>query len=445
MQATQFVTAFDGERSSTKSIEIAPQKDTGSQELYILNIYPTVQYQKVNYFGGAITDSVCATLEKLPPKKQDEVINAYFGPDGIGYKAIRTHIDSCDFSTSQYCAVGKNTGHDLAAFSLEHDIERNILWIKRAYAAAGESLPVILAPWSPPAFMKTNGSRTGGGRLKPKYYDVWAKYLCVYIKGYMDHGINVTAVSVQNEPNAVQTWDSCLYTADEERTFLSEHLYPALCAEGLQDVKINIWDHNKERMFDRASAVITEETDAMIGGVAFHWYSGDHFDAIRLVRERFPDKIITFTEGCIEYSRFDKNQLANAQMYAHDMIGNFSAGMNNFLDWNICLDENGGPNYVNNLCEAPVICDTRTGNVAFKMSFKYISHFSRYVKPDAKRIGSTVYTNEIEQVAFINKDGSIVSVLLNRGAKLLPVFIRAEGNIFPLNLPPASISTVVIC
>ena len=139
----------------------------------------------------------------------------------------------------------------------------------------GKACLSFLAPWSPPAFMKTNGSRTGGGRLKPEYYDVWARYLCLYIKGYMDQGINVTAVSVQNEPNAVQTWDSCLYTADEERTFLSEHLYPALCAAGLRDVKINIWDHNKERMFDRASAVMTEKTDAMVGGVAFHWYSGD--------------------------------------------------------------------------------------------------------------------------------------------------------------------------
>lgn len=440
MRAEQFVTTLDGETGRTRSISLSPRRDDDTQELYILNIYPSVRYQEVNYFGGAITDSVCATLEKLPPDRQDEVINAYFGQDGIGYGAIRTHIDSCDFSTAQYCAADDMDSE----FSLEHDIGRNIRWIKRACSVAHENLPVIMAPWSPPAYMKTNGSRTGGGRLRPEYYDAWAKYLCRYIKGYMAEGINVTEISVQNEPNAIQTWDSCLYTADEERTFISKYLYPAMCAEGLQNVKINIWDHNKERMFDRAIAVITDDTADMIGGVALHWYSGDHFDAVRLVRERFPDKLITFTEGCIEYSRFDQNQLANAQMYAHDMIGNFSAGMNNFIDWNICLDETGGPNYADNFCEAPVICDTRTGNITFKMSFKYIEHFSRYVKPGAKRVATTVYTDEIEQVAFINKDGSIVSVLLNRGSKLLPVFIRTEGNIVPLSLSPASISTVII-
>ena len=444
MLARQIVTTYDGEGASTRTLELTSTPDTHGQELFLLNIYPSVLDQEIGYFGGAITDAVAATLEKMPPKSQDEVINAYFGPHGIGYKAIRTHIDSCDFSTAQYAAVTDPNDTELATFSLEHDLRRNIRWIKRACAAAGRSLPVILAPWSPPAFMKTNGSRAGGGHLKREYYDLWARYLCKYIRGYTEQGLNVAALSVQNEPQAVQTWDSCLYTADEERIFLSRHLYPELQREGLGSVRINIWDHNKERIYDRSTEVITDETEHMIGGVAFHWYSGDHFDAVRLVHERFPDKQLTFSEGCIEYSRFDKNQIANAQMYGHDMIGNLAAGMNNFLDWNICLDENGGPNYVDNYCEAPIICNTSTGAVSYKMSFHYIAHFSRYIQPGARRIATTIYTSSVEQVAFMNPDGTIVVVLLNRTEKLLPVVIRMHEQLLPLDLPPASISTVEI-
>lgn len=152
----------------------------------------------------------------------------------------------------------------------------------------------------------------------------------------------------------------------------------------MSDIQIYIWDHNKERMVDRACKVIDDSTADMVSGIAFHWYSGDHFDAVRIVSELFPDKHLVFSEGCIEYSRFDTNQLRNAQMYGHDMIGNFAAGMDGFIDWNICLNEHGGPNYVGNYCEAPIICDTENKVLYDKLSFHYISHFSSYIQPKGK-------------------------------------------------------------
>ena len=172
----------------------------------------------------------------------------------------------------------------------------------------------------------------------------------------------------------------------------------------MSDIQIYIWDHNKERMVDRACKVIDDSTADMVSGIAFHWYSGDHFDAVRIVSELFPDKHLVFSEGCIEYSRFDTNQLRNAQMYGHDMIGNFAAGMDGFIDWNICLNEHGGPNYVGNYCEAPIICDTENKVLYDKLSFHYISHFSSYIQPKARHIATTIYSNEIEQVAFSNPD-----------------------------------------
>jgi glucosylceramidase len=162
------------------------------------------------------------------------------------------------------------------------------------------------------------------------------------------------------------------------------------------------------------------------------------------VKERFPNKHLTFSEGCIEYSRFDTNQIRNAQMYGHDMIGNFAAGMDSFIDWNICLDEQGGPNYVGNYCEAPIICDTENGALSYKLSFHYISHFSRFIKPGAKRIATTIYTDEIEQVAFLNPDGSIVVVIQNRSAVDKNVSLRMADKLIDVELPAESISSIVV-
>lgn len=444
MIAKQIVTTLVDGIPKTQSIPLTAKIDEKQQELYLLNIYPNVQYQEINCFGGAITDAVAATLERMPEDISSEVIRAYFGPDGIGYRCIRTHLDSCDFSTEPYAAVTDPDDKNFSTFSLERSEDRVIHWIKQAYKAAGANLPVMLSPWSPPEFMKTNGSRVGGGRLKKECYLDWAKYICRYIEEYRNRGINVTALSIQNEPNATQTWDSCLFTPDEERLFLKEYLYPELCDAGLQDIQIYIWDHNKERMFDRACSVMTDDTANMISGIAFHWYSGDHFDAVRLVKEQFPNKHLTFSEGCIEYSRFDTNQIRNAQMYGHDMIGNFAAGMDTFIDWNICLDEQGGPNYVGNYCEAPIICDTGNKTLSYKLSFYYISHFSKYIQPEAKRIATTVYTDAIEQVAFLNPDGSIVVVIQNRTSADKQVSLRMTDQLIDVELPAESISSIVV-
>jgi glucosylceramidase len=331
------------------------------------------------------------------------------------------------------------------SFSLVRDEKYIIPFIKKAEQTAGKSLPVMLTPWSPPAFMKTNGQRIAGGSLKPEFRHFWAEYICHYIQQYRSKGIKVEMVTIQNEPKAVQTWDSCVYSAEQEKGFLRDYLYPSLVKNGLDDIEVHIWDHNKERMFERASTVIDKETDKMVRGVAFHWYSGDHFDAIRLVREKFPDKKLVFTEGCVEYSRFSEaGQLEYAQMYAHDIIGNINAGMNAFIDWNLILNKEGGPNHVGNYCDAPIMCDTENDIIQEKLSFTYIGHFSRYIQPGAKRIASTKYTDMLDIVAMKNPDHSIVVVLLNRSQEVVPVVLRVEGQVAEINVPGNAIVTGVI-
>ena len=418
--------------------------DEREQELHLVNLYPRVKYQPVLGFGGAITEAVGLVLAALPPERARQVLEAYYGPSGIGYSLARVPLDSCDFSAGPYCAIEEGD-EQLTTFSLRRDEKTILPCIRQAEALAGKKLSVMLSPWSPPAFMKTNGSRMDGGQLREEYAGLWARYICRYILEYKKRGVQVDRLSVQNEPNAAQAWDSCRYSACQERNFLRDHLHPALVRSGLGDTQVFIWDHNKERVFERAARCIGPDTDGMIAGVAFHWYSGDHFEGVRLVREHFPDKLLLFSEGCIEYSRFDRSRaFQNAQMYAHDMIGNFNAGMNLFLDWNIALDQNGGPNHAGNYCEAPVLCDTACGRIEYRPSFYYIAHFSHHIRPGARRIAVTCYSERVETTAFENPDGSIAVVLLNRTDQALPVTLRLEGQLLDAPCPPRSITTAVL-
>ena len=411
----------------------------------VVNLYPEIRYQEIMGFGGAITEASGYAFSKMSAEKQQEILDAYFGPEGNSYTMARVALDSCDFSLGNYSAVTDKNDESLSTFTLARDHQYILPLLERAQKRAGTELVLMLSPWSPPAFMKSNGQKNGGGSLLHEYYALWAEYICRYIKEYKALGFDITMITVQNEPKAVQKWDSCIYTAQEEKAFLRDYLHPALKKHGLDNVGIYIWDHNKERVYDRAKEIIDEKTDSMVAGVAFHWYSGEHFEAVQLVAQQYPDKKLVFSEGCVEYSRFGAgNQLQHARMYAHDIIGNLKAGMHGYLDWNILLDEKGGPNHVGNFCDAPIMCNLQTGEVEKKLSFEYIGHFSRYIKPGARRIASTVYTEMIDTVSFINPDRKLVSVFLNKTNKALPVVIRVNGQAAEFKLPANAIATGVI-
>jgi glucosylceramidase len=414
-------------------------------ENHAVNLYPEVHYQEILGFGGAVTEAAGYVFSRMSGEKQQEILDAYFGPDGNQYTMARASIDSCDFSLENYSAVTDPGDKDLATFTLKRDEQYVLPLLRRARETAKTNLALMLSPWSPPPFMKSNGQKNGGGYLLPEFYGQWANYVCRYIQEYKARGYNVTMLTVQNEPKAVQKWDSCIYTAEEEKNFLRDYLYPALEKNGLTDVGIYIWDHNKERVYERARDILDERTIKMVKGVAFHWYSGEHFDAVRLVAERFPDKKLVFSEGCVEYSRFGKDdQLNHARMYAHDIIGNLKAGMHGYLDWNILLDEKGGPNHVGNFCEAPLMCDPIQNTVEKKLSFEYIGHFSRFIKPGAKRIASSAYTDKLDTVSFRNTDGTLACVYLNKTGKALPVVIRINGQAATFTLAANAIATGII-
>lgn len=432
------------ETPKENTTDIKFTEDTGVEN-HVINLYPSCEYQILEGFGGAITDAAGYVFSQMSREQQDEMLSMYFGQENMNYQMVRIPMDSCDFATHVYSAVEDEEDTDLSSFSFA-DTERFIIpLLDAAEKKAGKKLNIMLSAWSPPAFMKTNGDRKNGGSLKPEYRMRWAEYLCRYIEIFKSRDYRAVRMSIQNEPKAVQTWDSCVYTAKEEKEFLKDFLRPALKKHGLDDMEVFIWDHNKERLFERAKEVIDGETDPMIAGLAFHWYSGDHFEALDLVREQFPQKKLILSESCLEFSRFDETmEKANAVSLAHDMIGNLNHGMHAFYDWNILLNRKGGPNHVHNYCDAPYLYDQEKEELIPRKILSYYWHFAHFIKPGAVRIAYTRYTAGLDVTAWKNPDGVIAAVLLNLTGETLPCVLRLNGKTAKFSLEPYSILSGLI-
>ncbi len=410
----------------------------------LIKVYAEEERQEIIGFGGALTESVAYTYSRMSKEKQETLLLLYFGEQGNNYNFCRLHIQSSDFSLGNSAYVTEETDRRLLSFSLAQDEKYVIPFVKEALKK-NPGIQFLGSPWSPPAFMKSNKQMNHGGKLLEEYYESWAEVIARYIEGYQRNGIEVTRITVQNEPKAVQIWESCVYTAEEEKVFACNYLKKVLVRHGLAHVKINIWDHNKERVYDRAVATIAgKEACECIDGVAFHWYSGDHFEALQLVRDKFPEKELIFSEGCAGFSGYRKtSEVTVAEKYAHDMIGNLNSGMNAYLDWNIILDSKGGPNHVRNFCDAPVMCDAEKDEIERKLSYYYIGQFSRFIKRGARRVVVSRFTDQLETVGFLNPDGEKVVVVLNKTDKAHAFKLCDRDRICDLQLQPHSIMTAI--
>jgi glucosylceramidase len=384
-------------------------------------VNPQKQYQSFIGIGGAITDASAEVFAKLPIDKQQEFLTAYFDKEkGIGYSIIRTNIHSCDFSSGSYTYVTEGD-KELNSFSIQHDKQYRIPLIKKAIETAGGSLLFYASPWSPPAFMKDNNNMLKGGKLLPEFAQSWANYYTKFIHAYENEGIPVWGITLQNEPMATQRWESCIFTAEEERDFLKNYLGPTMYREGFADKKIIVWDHNRDLINHRANTIYQDpEASKYAWGTGFHWYESwaggeEMYDNIRNVYESFPDKYLMFTEGCAESFRQDGYQTwKNAERYGRSMINDFNNGTVGWTDWNILLDEKGGPNHVENFCFAPLHGDTRTGELIYTPSYYYIGHFSKFIKPNAKRVSTVSSRSHLLSTSFLNEDGKTATVVMNQ-------------------------------
>ena len=416
-----------------------------------LFVDPSKTFQSFLGIGGALTDASAETWAKLPKEKQDELIKAYYDPtNGIGYTLGRTNIHSCDFSSGSYTYVDEGD-KELKSFSVKHDEQYRIPFIKAAIAAAGGKLTMFASPWSPPAFMKTTNNMLQGGKLKPEFFDAWAMYYTKFIKAYEAAGIPIWGISIQNEPMAKQTWESCIYTAEEERDFLKKHLGPTMHKEGLQDKKIIAWDHNRDLIYQRANTMLSDpEARKYLWGIGFHWYEdwtgGQQMHGnLGKVKEAYPDVNLLFTEGCNGPYKFDgMMQWKLGEMYGRSMINDFNQGTVGWTDWNILLDETGGPNHVKNFCYAPIHGDTRNGSLIYTNAYYYIGHFSKFIRPGAKRVMTAPSRSSLLSTSFLNEDGKLVTIFMNGGDSEVSYFLWIDGMAAELKAKPHSIATLVV-
>ncbi|RUT71203.1 glycosyl hydrolase [Flavobacterium cupreum] len=454
---------------SNKKIEVYTTAENTSLRLsstgnFILN--PTAQQTKTSGsitvdskktdqvflgIGGAITDASAEVFAKLSPKKQQEFLTAYYDKNkGIGYSLARTNIHSCDFSSESYTYIEEGD-KDLKTFNIDHDKKYRIPLLKRAIKTAGGNLTLFVSPWSPPAFMKDNNDILHGGVLLPEFAQSWANYYSKFIKAYEKEGIPVWGLTIQNEPMASQRWESCIYTPEAERDFLKNFLGPTLQKDGLSSKNVIIWDHNRGDMLEkRANLVFSDpEVSKYAWGIGFHWYETwnggtPKFESVGKVHEAFPNKNLLFTEGCIE--KFDASKFqfwGNAERYGINMINDFNNGTTGWTDWNILLDQNGGPNHVGNFCFAPIHADITKDELIYTPMYYYMGHLSKFIQPGAKRVSNTTSDKTLLSTSFLNTNGKIATIVMNQSDKEVVYEISIDSSKNTITIPAHAMQTLV--
>ncbi len=417
---------------------------SGDVEGGLINVRPEIEYQTFGGIGGAFTESAATVWQRLPDNKREELTAAYFSRErGIGYTFGSLTMGSCDFSLEDYTYV-REGDETLESFDISHDKAAVFPMVHAAQEYT--ELTLFASPWSPPAYMKTNGSRIGG-KLKKEYYPLWAKYFRKYIQACGENGVPIWGVTMQNEPRHHQIWESCLYTAAEEADFLG-YLGRELRGTG---VKILCYDHCRERIMERAEAVFGSENGSYCDGIAHHWYSGEYFGELRAFSARYPGKLCVASESCVPVRGKGINaerETEIAERYARDICHCFLNGLHYYCDWNLLLDENGGPSHNREnrqvSADTPVYGIMRTGEILYRLAYYYIGHYSKFVMPGAKVVACSSCRQELESVAFKNADGCVMCVILNRSDTLCPCRIRINGYLKRVEMAPHSIVTAVI-
>ena len=442
--------------------------------------YPTIKidlnktFQKIAGFGGSFTEASAYVLQQLSTAKREEVLNAYFSSDGAAYSLTRTHMNSCDFSLGNYAYANNPGDTELETFSIAEDEDDLIPLIKDALSVQGADFKIIASPWTAPPWMKDNNDWNGGS-LKEEYYPTWALFFSKYIKAYKQHGIDIWAVTVENEPLGNDAnWESMIYTPRSMATFVKNHLGPQLERDGI-NIKILIYDQNRDHVKEWTDEILNDPGVAKyVWGTAVHWYSSTYDwypETLNEVHEKFPDKILIHTEGCIdseapvwkddewywkkeatdwgfvwaaEKDKYLHPKYAPVYRYARDIIGGLNSWLIGWIDWNIILDIQGGPNHVKNWCIAPVIADPEKDEVYYTPLFYVLNHFSKYIKPDAYRIGVDSEIDDLMVTACKNPDGKIVMVILNQKENPQSFFLQLELKGFEITIPGSALQTIIL-
>ncbi len=440
-----------------------------------IKLLPDEKFQTITGFGGSFTESSASLLNRLGKENRNKILEAYFGENGARYSLTRTHINSCDFSLSQYSYAPVEGDTLLNSFSIEEDRDDIIPMIKDAMAISKDGFKIISSPWTAPPWMKDN-KKWVGGKLMPEYYDTWALFFSKYIDAYKAEGIDIWGFTVENEPlGNGNNWESMHYTPEEMTTFVQNHLGPKLEADGKGHIKILGYDQNREHLKEWVDVMYRDEASTKyFAGTAIHWYASTFEvfpDALQYAHNKAPSKHLIQSEACVDAEvpkwqddtwywskeatdwgwdwapEADKHlhpKYAPVNRYAGDIIGCLNNWVDGWVDWNMVLDKQGGPNWFKNWCTAPVIVDPEKDEVYFTPIFYTLSHFSKYIRPGAQRIGFENPDTEIMVTAAQNPDGSIAVVVFNPTEKEKQMTISLGEKSTQLKISDKAIQTILI-
>jgi len=433
------------------------------------------EFQTISGFGGAFTESSAYLLNKMSEEKRNEILAAYFAKDGARYSLARTHMNSCDFSLNNYSYTPVAGDKKLAHFSVDEDKDDIIPMIKDAMAISEDGFKLFSSPWTAAPWMKDNNSWVGG-KLLPEYYDTWALFFSKYVDAYSEEGIDIWGFTVENEPHGNgENWESMHYSPEEMTDFVQNYLGPKLEADGKGHLKILGYDQNRGGLREWVDVMYKDEASSKYyDGTAIHWYEStyDYFpEELQYAHQKAPDKYLIQTEACVdaevpvwkddkwywkkeatdwgydwreEEKKYLHPKYAPVNRYARDIIGCLNNWVDGWVDWNMVLDTKGGPNWANNWCIAPVIVDPEKDEVYYTPLYYVMTHFSKFIRPEAKVIEAKKTDKELMVAAAKNPDGSIAVVVFNEGKT--PKNFNLVHNDFAKNISisPQAIQTILV-
>ena len=428
---------------------LAPQTPltfaSGTAAQLAINIDDTITYQRLEGVGGSFTDSSAYLVwTKLTPAQRNQLMNDLFNQQGIRLSFLRQPMGASDFAVNgNYSYDDVPTGQTdptLTNFSISHDTAYIIPLLAQA-RTINPAVKIVAVPWSPPAWMKTNGSMKGGNMITADFPS-FAQYFVKFLQAYQQQGIPIYAISVQNEPlNSTNSYPSELLTATDQSDFIASHLGPALNIAGLTETKIFGYEHNWDNT-GYPETILGSAAGNFLAGTAFHCYAGD-VSAQSTVQTAYPGKGLWFTEcsGTVG-SNFAGDLVWNSQ---HLLIGATRNWARSVSLWNLALDQDSGPkNGGCPDCRGVVTIDTTTTPSTIMRNVEYyvLGHLGKFVVPGAVRIASNTFgAGSIEDVAFQNPDGSIVLVALNSSSSTQAFTVNWQIKTFNYSLPAQSVAT----
>ena len=466
------VEVYETSSSGNKLSKISEFDKSESKATITLN--PDKTYQKITGFGGAFTESSAYLLNRLSTENRKKILEAYFGREGANYSLCRTHMNSCDFSLTNY-SYTPTPDKELKDFSVSEDKDDLIPMIKEAMATSKDGFKLFASPWTAPPWMKDNNHWVGG-KLLPEYYDTWALFFSKYLDAYKAEGIDLWGFTVENEPHGNgNNWESMHFTPEEMTDFVQNHLGPKLEKDGYGDKIILGYDQNRAGLKEWVDVMYeNEKSSQYFDGTAIHWYESTYEvfpEALQYAHNKAPDKYLIETEGCIDaevpkwkddawywkkeatdwgwdWAAEDEKYLhpkyVPVYRYARDIIGCLNNWVDGWVDWNMVLDKQGGPNWFKNWCVAPVIVDPENDEVYFTPLYYTMVHFSKYIRPDAQVIDVKNTSEDLQVTAAKNPDGTIAVVVFNPTEERKQFSIHLEERNNEISIDKQAIQTIII-